>query len=233
MSDRSHGDGPDRQPTRVTLFLFATGIENSYPTIQNGRIRRDEMEECGHYDQWQRDFELLGDLNIRFLRYGPPLHKTFLGQGRYDWEFTDLTFAWLKERDDHSHRRPVPFRRARLDRRLPEPGLPSAVCRVRPRLRASLPLGPVLHPGQRDVHLRPVLGRLRLVERAIEERPSLRHRTQAHRQGERAGHVSPFSTSVPMRFSSRASRPSISTPTIRRPSSPRSPTTRDGSCRST
>jgi beta-glucosidase len=99
MSDRSHGDGPDRQPTRVTLFLFATGIENSYPTIQNGRVRRDQMEECGHYDQWQRDFELLGDLNIRFLRYGPPLHKTFLGQGRYDWEFTDLTFAWLRERD--------------------------------------------------------------------------------------------------------------------------------------
>jgi beta-glucosidase len=99
MSDRSHGDGPDRQPTRVTLFLFATGIENSYPTIQNGRVRRDQMEECGHYDQWQRDFELLGDLNIRFLRYGPPLHKTFLGQGRYDWEFTDLTFAWLKKRD--------------------------------------------------------------------------------------------------------------------------------------
>jgi hypothetical protein len=23
------------------------------------------------------------------------VHKTFLGQGRYDWEFADLTFAWL------------------------------------------------------------------------------------------------------------------------------------------
>ena len=93
MSDRSHSDGPDRQPTRVTLFLFATGIENSYPTIQNGRIRRDQMEECGHYGHWQRDFDLLEELDIRFLRYGPPLHKTFLGQGRYDWEFADLTFA--------------------------------------------------------------------------------------------------------------------------------------------
>ena len=98
MRDPSHGDG-DRQPTRVTLFLFATGIENSYPTIQDGRVRRDQMEECGHYRLWQRDFELLEDLNIRFLRYGPPLHKTFLGQGRYDWDFTDLTFAWLRERD--------------------------------------------------------------------------------------------------------------------------------------
>jgi beta-glucosidase/6-phospho-beta-glucosidase/beta-galactosidase len=98
MRDPSRSDG-DRQPTRVTLFLFATGIENSYPTIQNGRVRRDQMEECGHYRQWQRDFELLEDLNIRFLRYGPPLYKTFLGQGRYDWEFTDLTFAWLKAHD--------------------------------------------------------------------------------------------------------------------------------------
>lgn len=99
MPNHVHGDGPDRQPARVTLFLFATGIENSYPTIQNGRVRRDQMEECGHYRQRQPDFELLEDLNIRFLRYGPALHKTFLGQGRYDWELTDLTFAWLKEHD--------------------------------------------------------------------------------------------------------------------------------------
>ena len=123
MSDRSHGDGADRQPTRVTLFLFATGIENSYPTIQNGRVRRDQMEECGHYDQWQRDFELLGDLNIRFLRYGPPLHKTFLGPGpvRLGVHRSDVRLA--EGARHHPHRRPVPFRRARLDRRLPEPGL--------------------------------------------------------------------------------------------------------------
>ena len=30
-------------------FMFATGIECSYPTIDNGRIRRDMLEECGHY----------------------------------------------------------------------------------------------------------------------------------------------------------------------------------------
>jgi beta-glucosidase len=87
MRDPPQGDGPDRRSTRVTLFLFATGIENSYPTIQNGRVRRDQMEECGHDDQWQGDFELLGNLNIRILHYVPPLHKTFLGQGRYDLSF--------------------------------------------------------------------------------------------------------------------------------------------------
>ena len=30
-------------------FLFATGIENSNPTIDHGRVRVDELEKCGHY----------------------------------------------------------------------------------------------------------------------------------------------------------------------------------------
>src|SRR3954462_13295937 len=87
---------PNRNVTRTPLFLFATGIENSNPTIENGRVRRDQMEECGHYRLWERDFDLVEELGIRFLRYGPPLHKTFLGQGRYDWDFADVTFASLK-----------------------------------------------------------------------------------------------------------------------------------------
>jgi beta-glucosidase len=33
----------------MIYFMFATGIENSYPTIQNGQVRVDEMEKCGHY----------------------------------------------------------------------------------------------------------------------------------------------------------------------------------------
>jgi len=90
---------PNRNVTRTPLFLFATGIENSNPTIENGRVRRDQMEECGHYRLWERDFDLVEELGIRFLRYGPPLHKTFLGQGRYDWDFADLTFAQLKARE--------------------------------------------------------------------------------------------------------------------------------------
>ena len=35
-------------------FMFATGIENSYPTIKNGSRRIDEMEKCGHYEHWRR-----------------------------------------------------------------------------------------------------------------------------------------------------------------------------------
>ncbi len=42
----------------VTYFMFATGIENSDPTIENGRVRRDQMEECGFYGRWHEDFAL-------------------------------------------------------------------------------------------------------------------------------------------------------------------------------
>ena len=81
-------------------FMFATGIENSYPTIilPGGKIHRvDEMEKTGHYERWAEDFELVKELGIKFLRYGPPLYKTHLGPGKYDWTFTDDTFHKLNE----------------------------------------------------------------------------------------------------------------------------------------
>ena len=43
-------------------FMFATGIENSYPTIllPNGTVKRvDEMEKTGHYTHWEKDFDLV------------------------------------------------------------------------------------------------------------------------------------------------------------------------------
>ncbi|HEU0065279.1 MAG TPA: family 1 glycosylhydrolase [Flavisolibacter sp.] len=88
--------------TLGSKFMFATGIENSYPTIKlsDGRIKRiDEMEKCCHYKNWELDFQLTKDLGIDFLRYGPPYYKTHLGAGKYDWEFTDMTFRKLKQLD--------------------------------------------------------------------------------------------------------------------------------------
>lgn len=79
--------------------MFATGIENSVPTIDGGRTRFDEMESCGHYERWRDDFELVEEMGIGYLRFGPPLHRTWLGPGRFDWEFADLTFADLKRRN--------------------------------------------------------------------------------------------------------------------------------------
>ena len=91
---------PMRQKTGQPLsFMFATGIENSIPTIKNGTVRIDQMEKCGHYDRWREDFDLVEDLAISVLRYGPPLHRTYRGPGRYDWEFADQAFEDLRQRN--------------------------------------------------------------------------------------------------------------------------------------
>ena len=79
--------------------MFATGVENSIPTINNGKTRVDQMEVCGHYKYWREDFDSVQELGIHFLRYGPPLHRTFLAPNTYDWAFADETFAELKRRD--------------------------------------------------------------------------------------------------------------------------------------
>jgi beta-glucosidase len=79
--------------------MFCTGIENSVPTIDGGRTRIDEMESCGHYARWQEDFALVEEMGLQYLRYGPPIHRTMIGPGRYDWTFADETFAELKRRN--------------------------------------------------------------------------------------------------------------------------------------
>ena len=78
-------------------FMFATGVENSNPTVDGRRV--DELEKCGHYRHWRTDFALVRELGIRFLRYGPPLHTTWLGPRRFDWHFADQTFAELHRLD--------------------------------------------------------------------------------------------------------------------------------------
>jgi beta-glucosidase len=79
-------------------FMFATGIENSAPTIHQGRTRMDELEKCRHYDLWREDFARVAELGVSFLRYGPALHRTFLDRDRFDWSFADVTFQEMKKR---------------------------------------------------------------------------------------------------------------------------------------
>ena len=141
----------------MTYFLFATGIENSNPTIAGGRIRRDQMAECGHYDRWREDFALVQEIGCNFLRSARRCTRTLLGPGRHDWDYADQAFAELRRLRHRADRRPLPFRRAGLDRRLPEPRFPGAVRRLCPGLRRPLPLGAALHAGERDVHQRGLL----------------------------------------------------------------------------
>src|SRR3712207_3891889 len=83
----------------MNKFMFATGIENSYPTIQlpDGSTKRvDELEKAKHYQYWKEDFRLVKESGIEFLRYGGPYYSTHLGPGRYDWSFTDVVFHEMK-----------------------------------------------------------------------------------------------------------------------------------------
>lgn len=78
--------------------MFATGVENSSPTLDNGRLRIDEMEKCGHYQKWRLDLDCVEELGICFLRYGVPLHRVYLGPDCYDWQFSDLVFDQIHRR---------------------------------------------------------------------------------------------------------------------------------------
>jgi hypothetical protein len=81
-------------------FMFATGIECSYPVIASrggGITRQDQLEKGGHYRHWREDLRLVAEeLGLQYLRYGPPLHRVWLEPGRYDWSFTDETFGEMR-----------------------------------------------------------------------------------------------------------------------------------------
>lgn len=80
-------------------FMFATGIENSYPNIilpDGTRKRVDEMEKTGHYKYWKEDFALVKESGMDYLRYGPPYYRAHTGPGQYDWSFSDDAFKELE-----------------------------------------------------------------------------------------------------------------------------------------
>lgn len=127
LDTKNFPEGPERYAVPADRsFIFATGIENSYPTIRGrdgATVRVDQMAKSGHYDRWREDFGLVRELDIEYLRYGPPYHLTHLGPGRYDWSFADETFRRVEAARHHPDRRPLSLRCAGLDWRLPEQGM--------------------------------------------------------------------------------------------------------------
>src|SRR3954462_2579802 len=80
-------------------FMFATGIENSYPTIilPDGSTKRvDELEKTGHYTHWEQDFKLCNEMGIEYLRYGTAYYNTHTAPGQYNWDFADAAFGKMK-----------------------------------------------------------------------------------------------------------------------------------------
>jgi len=88
-----------RRAGKAQPFMFATGIENSYPMIvgRDGQpFRVDEMSKTDHYRRWREDFALTSEMGIDYLRYGPPYYQTHVAPGVYDWTFSDEVFAELR-----------------------------------------------------------------------------------------------------------------------------------------
>ena len=94
---RRNGDSSGEKRRKPDgAFIFATGIECSYPTIEHGNWRRDEMAAMRHYQYWQVDFELARKIGVSHLRYGPPLHLIYAGPGVFRWELIDEAMADLE-----------------------------------------------------------------------------------------------------------------------------------------
>src|SRR5205814_760013 len=79
----AQGERPGRGGGRAWDFAFATGIECSNPLVAGGTrgrgsIRRDLLEECGHYRHWRTDLQLVKELGTPCLRYGLPNHRVHL-----------------------------------------------------------------------------------------------------------------------------------------------------------
>ncbi|HEU4697644.1 MAG TPA: family 1 glycosylhydrolase [Gemmatimonadales bacterium] len=89
------GTGPIGPDALDGTFLFATGVENSYPRLPGGR-RVDQLAKTDHYERWQEDFAGLQALGVTALRYGPAYYRTNPAPGRYDWSSCDAQMEWLR-----------------------------------------------------------------------------------------------------------------------------------------
>jgi beta-glucosidase/6-phospho-beta-glucosidase/beta-galactosidase len=90
-------DGSGTPTGKPGNFMFATGIECSYPTIKGGKMRRDLLDECGHYERFEEDLHLIKDLGLKVVRYGLPYYKINHAPGKYDFEFADRAMRLIKK----------------------------------------------------------------------------------------------------------------------------------------
>lgn len=90
-------DGSGLPKNNAGNFMFATGIECSYPTIDHGKTRRDLPEECNHYKFWKKDLKLVKDLGLNVLRYGLPYYAIHVEENKFDWTFADKVMKEMKK----------------------------------------------------------------------------------------------------------------------------------------
>ena len=79
--------------------MFATGIENSIPTINHGKTRVDEMGSAAITSAGARISTASRRSGSIISATGRRSTRRISAPNKYDWEFADITFAELKRRD--------------------------------------------------------------------------------------------------------------------------------------
>jgi hypothetical protein len=80
-------------------FAWALGIEDTFvPQVhaRSGRIL-DEYALTQHDRFWREDLRMIGDIGVRYLRYGIPWYRVNPAPGRFDWSWTDEALPYLVE----------------------------------------------------------------------------------------------------------------------------------------
>ena len=79
-----------------TPFLWATGIEDTFiPQARPGLRSLDEYELTQHYQLWKRDFDLVAEIGVKYLRWGIPWYRVQPAPNEWDWAWTDRALDYL------------------------------------------------------------------------------------------------------------------------------------------
>ena len=77
-------------------FLWATGIEDTFiPHTRTGLRALDEYELTQHYKSWKRDFDLVAESGVKYLRWGVPWYRVQPAPNQWDWAWTDKALDYL------------------------------------------------------------------------------------------------------------------------------------------
>ena len=153
-----HQPHPARRPDRDAAVHVRRRHRVLLPDRSTATARVDQLRDTGHYEMWQTDLKLVRELGLRYLRYGPPIYRILHGHGRVRLELPRPGHgrdAAAGHRADH---RPGALRPARLARQdFQNPEWPKHFAEYAHALRRALPVGAVLHAGERDLRHRAVL----------------------------------------------------------------------------
>jgi beta-glucosidase len=79
-----------------TTFIWATGIEDTFiPQVCPGLRALDEYELTQHYKLWKRDFDLVAETGVNFLRWGIPWYRVQPAPDKWDWQWIDQALDYL------------------------------------------------------------------------------------------------------------------------------------------